>query len=127
MSHRGGHRTPGRGKGRSGEDLTTGAGLDKALDGVAAVVDTSDVTAVGRRRSVRFFEAATANLLAAGQRAGVGHHVALSIVGCDRVDLGYYLGKRRQEELVLADGVSGSVLRTTQFHEFAAQMLALRT
>jgi len=107
----------------TGVDLTTGAGLDEALAGVSAVVDTSNVTAVSGRRSVAFFETATAHLLAAGRRAGVAHHVALSIVGCDRVDLGYYLGKRRQEELVLADGVPGSVLRTTQFHEFAAQML----
>ncbi|HEU5332759.1 MAG TPA: NAD(P)H-binding protein [Actinocrinis sp.] len=107
----------------TGVDLTTGAGLDEALAGACAVVDTTNVTSVGRRRSVAFFETATANLLAAGRRAGVGHHVALSIVGCDRVDLGYYLGKRRQEELVLADGVPGTVLRTTQFHEFAARML----
>ena len=107
----------------AGVDLTTGAGLDNALAGASAVVDTTNVAAVGRRRSVAFFETATANLLAAGRRTGVVHHVALSIVGCDRVDFGYYLGKRRQEDLVLADGVPGTVLRTTQFHEFAAQML----
>jgi uncharacterized protein YbjT (DUF2867 family) len=107
----------------TGADLTTGAGLDAALAGVSAVIDVSNVAAFGRARAVAFFETATANLLAAGRRAGVAHHVALSIVGCDRVDLGYYLGKRRQEELVLADGVPGSVLRATQFHEFAVQML----
>ena len=107
----------------TGVDLTTGAGLDQALDGADAVVDVSNVTTTGRARSVAFFEAATGNLLAAGERAGVAHHVALSIVGVDRVGLGYYRGKLAQEALVLADGVAGSVLRATQFHEFAAQML----
>lgn len=107
----------------TGVDVTTGAGLDEALAGVSAVIDVANVVALGSRKSVAFFEAATANLLDAGRRAGVAHHVALSIVGCDRLDFGYYHGKRRQEELVLADGVPGSVLRATQFHEFAAQML----
>ena len=107
----------------AGVDLTTGAGLDAALDGVDAVVDVSNVTTLGARRSVAFFEAATGHLLAAGERAGVRHHVALSIVGCDRVDLGYYRGKRRQEELVAAGPVPWTVLRATQFHEFAGQLV----
>lgn len=107
----------------AGVDLTTGAGLDAALDGVDAVVDASNVTTLGARRSVAFFEAATGHLLAAGERAGVRHHVALSIVGCDRVDLGYYRGKRRQEELVAAGPVPWTVLRATQFHEFAGQLV----
>ncbi|MDX3072887.1 SDR family oxidoreductase [Streptomyces sp. NPDC088354] len=110
----------------AGVDLTTGAGLDAALQGCAAVIDVSNVTTTGARKSVAFFEAATTRLLTAGTRAGVGHHVALSIVGCDRVDFGYYMGKRRQEELVLSGPVPNTVLRATQFHEFAAQMLARR-
>ena len=72
-----------------GVDVTTGAGLDAALAGVDAVVDTTNVVTTSRRRSVAFFGAATSSLLAAGERAGVGHHVALSIVGIDRVDFGY--------------------------------------
>ncbi|GAA3522949.1 SDR family oxidoreductase [Nocardioides daeguensis] len=107
-----------------GIDLTTGGGLAQALDGVDAVVDASNVDTMSARRSVAFFEAATGHLLAAGAAAGVRHHVALSIVGCDRVDLPYYLGKRRQEELVAAGPVPWSVLRATQFHEFAAQLAA---
>jgi len=107
-----------------GVDLTTGDGLDARLAGAAAVIDVSNVVTFSGRKSVAFFAAATANLLAAGERAGVRHHVALSIVGVDKVGLGYYLGKRRQEELVLAGPVPGTVLRATQFHEFAAQMLA---
>lgn len=107
----------------TGVDLTTGRGLEEALSGASAVIDVSNVTTVRRRRSVAFFEAATSHLLAAETRAGVGHHIALSIVACDRVDFGYYYGKRRQEDLVLAGPVPATVLRATQFHEFAAQIL----
>lgn len=106
-----------------GVDLTTGAGLAERLDGIDAVVDVTNVATQSARRSTAFFEAVTTRLLAAERRAGVAHHLALSIVGVDRVDLGYYRGKRRQEELVLHGPVGATVLRATQFHEFAAQML----
>lgn len=108
----------------SGQDLTTGAGLDEALAGVDVVIDCSNVMSPTARASVRFFESATRNLLAAEERAGVRHHVVLSIVGIDRVDYGYYAGKRRQEELALAGPVPVTVLRATQFHEFAGQVMA---
>lgn len=106
-----------------GVDVTTGAGLDPALAGVEAVIDVSNLTTTRRQRSVDFFTAATTRLLDSGRRAGVRHHVALSVVGADRVDFGYYLGKRRQEELLLESGAPVSVLRATQFHEFAGQLL----
>jgi uncharacterized protein YbjT (DUF2867 family) len=106
----------------NGIDLTTGAGLQDALRGVSAVIDVSNITTTSRKKSIAFFDAATKNLIDAGQRAGISHHVTLSIVGVDRVDFGYYAGKRRQEELVLTKSVPGSVLRATQFHEFAAQL-----
>ncbi len=108
-----------------GVDVTTGAGLDAAMTGVDVVVDVTGATAVRRRSAVEFFTAGTGNLLQAGRRAGVRHHVALSIVGVDRVDLGYYAAKRLQEQQVLAGPVAASVLRSTQFHEFVAQVLAL--
>ena len=107
----------------AGVDLTTGAGLDQALAGADAVVDASNVETMSGKVSVAFFEAATRHLLEAGERAGVRHHVALSIVGCDVVDLPYYLGKRRQEELVAAGAVPWTILRATQFHEFAGQLV----
>jgi uncharacterized protein YbjT (DUF2867 family) len=107
----------------SGIDITTGAGLDEALRGLTAVIDVSNVSTLSRTASIRFFELGTRQLLAAGERAGVAHHVALSIVGIDRVDSGYYAGKRRQEELVLSGQLPASVLRATQFHEFAGQIL----
>lgn len=107
----------------TGADLTTGAGLDEALAGVDTVIDASNVETMSAKVSVGFFEAATGRLLEAGERAGVRHHVALSIVGCDAVDLPYYLGKRRQEELVGAGPVPWTIVRATQFHEFAGQLV----
>ena len=109
----------------AGIDLVRGAGLDDALRGVGAVVDVSNVATQRRSAAVGFFTAATSALLAAGARAGVRHHVVLSIVGVDRVDTGYYAGKRAQEELVLAGDVPATVLRAMQFHEFAEQVLAI--
>jgi uncharacterized protein YbjT (DUF2867 family) len=107
----------------AGVDLMTGTGLAAALVGADAVIDVSNVATTNKAKAITFFETVTRNLLAAEAAAGVRHHVALSIVGVDRVDFGYYLGKRRQEELVLDAAVPGSVLRATQFHEFAAQLL----
>lgn len=106
-----------------GVDATTGAGLDDALRGVDAVVDVTNAPTTRRGPALAFFTAATTNLLDAGARAGVRHHVALSIVGCDRVPLGLYAAKARQEELVLAGAVPGTVLRATQFHELAGMLL----
>jgi uncharacterized protein YbjT (DUF2867 family) len=107
----------------NGVDLTTGAGLSQALTGVSAVIDVSNITTTSRKKSIAFFSSATKNLVDAGQRAGIGHHVALSIIGVDRVDLGYYEGKRRQEELILSASVPATILRAAQFHEFAAQLI----
>jgi len=107
----------------AGVDITTGSGLDDALAGTSVLIDVSNIETMRRSRSVAFFEAGTRNLLDAGGRAGLSHHVVLSIVGVDRVGIGYYEGKRRQESLVLSGAVPASVLRATQFHEFAAQVL----
>ena len=109
----------------TGVDLATGAGLDAALRGVQGVVDVANVATQRRSTAVGFFTAATSALLAAGARAGVRHHVVLSIVGVDRVDTGYYAGKRAQEQLVLGGDVPATVLRSTQFHEFAEQVLTI--
>src|SRR4051794_28973559 len=106
-----------------GVNLVTGLGLDEAVDGAAAVIDVSNIVTTSRAKSRRFFETATTNLLNAGCRAGVSHHVVLSIVGVDRVKFGYYEGKLRQEELALAGPVPATVLRSTQFHEFPGQIL----
>ncbi|WP_144120998.1 SDR family oxidoreductase [Catellatospora sichuanensis] len=104
-----------------GVDLTTGAGLDAALTGVEAVIDATSGPARDRAETVAFFHAATANLLAAEQRAGVRHHVLLSIVGIDRIEgNAHYAGKREQERLVQAGPVPWTIVPATQFHDFAA-------
>jgi uncharacterized protein YbjT (DUF2867 family) len=107
-----------------GIDAVTGAGLDEALRGVDALIDVSNVGTASRRKAEAFFGAATQHLVEAAARAGVGHYVALSIIGIDRVDLGYYAGKRRQEQLLAAGQVPWTVLRCAQFHEFVDQSLA---
>jgi uncharacterized protein YbjT (DUF2867 family) len=108
----------------AGVDLVTGEGLSAALQGVDVVIDVVNAPVTSRRKSEAFFERTTANLLAAEQNAGVTHHVALSIVGADRVDFGYYFGKRKQEQLIQDSNVPWTILRATQFHEFPAQLAA---
>ena len=107
---------------RTGIDLTTGEGLDAALGGADAVVDTANVTTLSAEAATRFFEAATGNLAAAAARAGVSHLVLLSIVGIDRMPHDYYAGKLAQERVVEAADVPWTILRATQFHEFAGQL-----
>jgi uncharacterized protein YbjT (DUF2867 family) len=109
---------------RDGHDLESGDGLAAALVGVDAVIDVTSVATTSARRSRAFFEAVTGNLLRAEREAGVEHHVALSIVGIDGVDAAYYAGKLAQERLVAAGTVPYTLLRATQFHEFAEQMVA---
>jgi uncharacterized protein YbjT (DUF2867 family) len=107
----------------TGVDLTTGAGLTGRLDGATAVVDVTSVETLSRRRAQRFFGAVTAHLLAEELRVGVRHHVLLSIVGTDRSGLGYHRAKVAQEQQVSSGPVPWTVLRSTQFHEFAGQVL----
>ncbi|WP_280435553.1 SDR family oxidoreductase [Nocardia carnea] len=106
-----------------GVDLLRGEGLDAALTGVNAVIDTTNCTATDRDEAVAWFGTATQNLLAAEERAGVGHHVLLSIVGVDRVaGNAHYAGKREQERLVTEGRVPWTIVRATQFHDFAAMV-----
>ena len=107
-----------------GIDVITRTGLDDALRDTSVVIDVTNMTTVSAKKSTAFFQTATHNLIDAGQRAGVTHHLVLSIVGIDRVDLGYYKGKLAQERVALAGPVPATVLRATQFYEFADQMLA---
>lgn len=105
-----------------GIDVRTGAGLDAALEGADAVVDALSVTTLSGEESVDFFRTTTETLLAAQARAGIDHHLALSIVAIEKAPIGYYAGKMAQEQLVTAGSVPWTILRATQFHEFAAQM-----
>ena len=110
----------------SGVDLTTGDGLAERLRGCDAIIDVSNRMALRERAAVEFFGTVTRNLLDAAVRAGVGHLVALSIVGVDKVGTGYYKGKRKQEELVSGGPLPWTVLRATQFHEFPEPLLDQR-
>ncbi|WP_149183525.1 SDR family oxidoreductase [Streptomyces sp. TRM49041] len=108
-----------------GVDLLTGSGLDAALAGVDTVIDVTNVMSLREKVATAFFETAGRNLLAAEEKAGVGHHVTLSIVGVDRVPgYGYYQAKLRQEQLLQEGRIPWTVLRATQFHEFAQQILS---
>ncbi|MEU7820912.1 NAD(P)H-binding protein [Catellatospora sp. NPDC049133] len=107
-----------------GVDLSTGEGLDDALTGVEAVIDATNGPARDRTETVDFFHTATGNLLAAEQRAGVRHHVLLSIVGVGRIEgNAHYAGKREQERLVEAGPVPWTIVPATQFHDFAATVV----
>ena len=108
----------------TGVDLVTGVGLADSLDGVDAVIDVSSTQTLSDAASRAFFGAVTRNLLAAEVEAGVGHHVALSIVGTD----GRAVRLLRRESCCRSsssrtDPVPWTILRATQFHEFSAQLL----
>jgi uncharacterized protein YbjT (DUF2867 family) len=109
----------------TGVDLMTGVGLAASVAGVDAVVDVTSVATTSATKSVRFFRTVTMRLLAAEQTAGVPHHVALSIVGAAQIDAAYFAGKKVQEELVMASANGWTIVRATQFHEFARQILPL--
>jgi uncharacterized protein YbjT (DUF2867 family) len=107
-----------------GVDLTTGDGLDEALAGAGAAIDVTNAFATDADGARRAFGEMTERLLEAEARAGVGHHVLLSILGVDRVEgNAHYAGKRRQEEIVAAGQVPATILRAAQFHEFAEMVV----
>jgi uncharacterized protein YbjT (DUF2867 family) len=106
-----------------GVDLMTGAGLDDALAGVDAVVDAISAPPTDREQTATYFGTTTSNLLAAEQRAGVRHHVLLSIVGIHGIEgNAHYSGKREQERLVTEGPVPWTIVPATQFHDFAAMV-----
>ena len=108
----------------TGFDLLTDAGLTAVLTGVHGVIDVVSTPTLSGAKSKRFFGTTTATLLKAETEAGVRHHVFLSIVNANRVSAGYYAGKALQEETVTAGSVPWTMLRATQFHEFAGQTLS---
>lgn len=108
---------------KNGQDVSTGEGLATAMAGAQVVVDVSNQMIMNTEKAVAFFTTATRNLQAAERAAGVGHHVALSIVGIDGLDTGYNAGKLAQEQLAARGGVPWTLQRATQFHEFVGQAL----
>lgn len=104
----------------SGVNTLTGEGLANALAGAAVVVDVSNSPKLDDAAVVlNFFQTSTSNLLAAEAAAGVGHHVALSVVGTDRLtESGYFRGKIAQEQLIERSPIPYSIVHATQFFEF---------
>lgn len=107
----------------SGVNTITAEGLDAALAGAQVVVDVSNSPSFADADVLKFFETSTGNLLAAEDRAGVQHHVILSIAGADRIPTsGYMRAKVAQENLVKKSGMPYSILRSTQFFEFVGRI-----
>ena len=107
----------------SGVDAYTGTGLDQALEGAQVVVDVSNAPDWDAAAVLDFFRTTSRNLLAAETAAGVRHHVALSVVGTDRLpDSGYLRGKLAQEQQVEAASLPYTILRATQFFEFIGRI-----
>ncbi|HEY4168593.1 MAG TPA: SDR family oxidoreductase [Reyranella sp.] len=103
----------------SGVNTITGEGVAGAVTGAQVVIDLANSPSFEDKAVLEFFQTSGRNLLAAEAAAGVGHHVALSIVGTDRApDNGYFRAKVAQEKLIEASGVPYTIVRSTQFMEF---------
>ena len=112
----------------SGVDTVTGEGLAQALAGAQVVVDVSNAPNWEDNAVLAFFETSGRNLLAAEATAGVGHHVALSVVGIDRLlASGYFRAKLAQEKLIKASSVPYTIVRATHFFEFVGAIAQLAT
>jgi uncharacterized protein YbjT (DUF2867 family) len=103
---------------KSGVNTITGEGVKEAVTGAQVVIDLANSPSFEDKAVLEFFETAGRNLLAVEAAAGVQHHVALSIVGIDRSDNGYFRAKLAQEKLIVASGIPYTIIRATQFMEF---------
>ena len=107
----------------TGVNTLTGEGLSDALEGAQVVVDVANAPAWDDAAVLDFFRTSSRTLLAAGSAAGVGHHVALSVVGADRLPgSGYMRAKAAQEELVKTGPIPYTIVRATQFFEFIGRI-----
>ena len=103
----------------TGVNTLTGEGLAEVLKGASVVVDVSNSPSWEDNAVMKFFETSTRNLLANEAAAGVGHHVALSVVGTERLlESGYFRAKIAQENLIKGSSIPYSIVRATQFFEF---------
>lgn len=119
-----GHQTVAASR-QSGADVLTGKGLAEALAGADVLVDVVNSPSFDDEPVLDFFTRSTSNLVAAAKAADVGHYVALSIVGVDGLpDSGYMRAKVAQERVIAASGLPYTIVRATQFHEFAEAIIA---
>ena len=113
---------------RTGVNTLTGEGLAEVLTGADVVVDVSNSPSFDDDSVMEFFTTSTNNLVAVAKSAGVGHYVAVSIVGCDELpESGYLRAKVAQEKLIEAAGIPYSIIRATQFAEFTDAITASLT
>lgn len=107
-----------------GVDTVTGMGLTEALTDAKIVVDVSNPHSLVGADALRFFKTSGRNLLVAGRLAGVRHHIALSIVGVDRLRaIDYFRAKKIQEDLIRESGIPFTIVRSTQFFEFVRDVV----
>ncbi|MFI6360020.1 SDR family oxidoreductase [Streptomyces sp. NPDC050743] len=112
----------------TGVNTLTGEGLAEVLKGASVVIDVSNSPSFEDEAVMDFFRTSTTNLLKAETEAGVRHHVALSVVGTERLqDSGYFRAKQTQEELIKASGIPYSIVHATQFFEFMKAIAAAAT
>jgi uncharacterized protein YbjT (DUF2867 family) len=112
----------------TGVNSVTGEGLADALKGASVVVDVTNSPSWEDAAVLKFFETSTRNLLANEGAAGVGHHVALSVVGTERLlESGFFRAKLAQENLIKASSIPYSIVRATQFFEFVKQIADFAT
>ena len=113
---------------KSGVNTITGEGLAEALAGAQVVVDVANAPSWEDKAVLKFFETSGRNLLAAEKAAGVRHHVALSVVGTDRLlESGYFRAKMAQENLIKASKIPYTIVRATQFYEFMGAIAQFST
>jgi uncharacterized protein YbjT (DUF2867 family) len=109
---------------KSGVNTLTREGLSEALSGAQVVVDVANSPSFEAKAALEFFETSGRNLLAAEAAAGVGHHIALSVVGTERLlESGYFPAKMAQEKLIKTSGIPYTILRATQFFEFVDSII----
>ena len=112
---------------RSGINSITGEGIKEAVAGAQVVIDLANSPSFENKAVLDFFETSGRNLLAAEAAAGVGHHIALSIVGTDRTpENGYFRAKVAQEKLIESSGIPYTIIRSTQFLEFLGAIANFR-
>ncbi len=103
----------------TGVDTITGAGLEAALEGASIVIDLANSPSFEDAAAMEFFQVSGRNLLAAEKKAGVHHHIALSVVGTAKLQSsGYFRAKQAQEDLIAASGILYTIIHSTQFFEF---------
>jgi uncharacterized protein YbjT (DUF2867 family) len=108
----------------SGVNTITGEGLKEAVAGAQVVIDLANSPSFEDKAVLEFFQTSGRNLRAAEAAAGVRHHVALSIVGTDRSDNGYFRAKVAQEKLIETSGIPYTIIRSTQFLDFLGAIAA---